>query len=179
MQAFYDQWWEELEPTFAETTELHVGHKDHPVVSLTSHDWIGGPTPWNQGHNRSKYPLKKGKSAKHEGHWALKVLKTGTYQIEVMRWPAESGKAINEELVAGADVPGESKAFRAQVGQAIGAKSATLRLNGKNLETKPVNSGAKKVVFETKLTQGKHELSPIFQVPEGELGCYYAIITTK
>jgi arylsulfatase B len=106
-------------------------------------------------------------------------LKTGTYQIEVMRWPAESGKAINEELVAGADVPGESKAFRAQVGQAIGAKSATLRLNGKNLETKPVNSGAKKVVFETKLTKGKHELSPIFQVPEGELGCYYAIITTK
>jgi hypothetical protein len=123
--------------------------------------------------------LKKGKSAKHEGHWALKVLKTGTYQIEVMRWPEESGKAINEELVAGADVPGESKAFRAQVGQAIGAKSATLRLNGENLETKPVNSGAKKVVFETKLTKGKHELSPFFQVPEGELGCYYAIITTK
>ena len=179
MQAFYDDWWAELEPTFAETTELHVGHKDHPVVSLTSHDWIGGPTPWNQGHNRSKYPLKKGKSAKHEGHWALKVLKTGTYQIEVMRWPAESGKAINEELVAGADVPGESKAFRAQVGQSIGAKSATLRLNGKNLQNKPVSKGAKKVVFETKLKKGKHELSPFFHVPEGELGCYYAVITTK
>ena len=70
-----------------------------------------------------------------------------------MRWPAESGKAINEELIAGADVPGESKAFRAQVGQAIGAKSATLRLNGKNLETKSINAGDKKVVFETKLTQ--------------------------
>ena len=109
MQAFYDEWWAELEPTFAETTELHVGHKDHPVVSLTSHDWIGGPTPWNQGHNRSKYPLKKGKSAKHEGHWALKVLKTGTYQIEVMRWPAESGKAINEELVAGRMFQGRVK----------------------------------------------------------------------
>jgi arylsulfatase B len=179
MQSFYDDWWAELEPTFAETTELHVGHKEHPVVSLTSHDWIGGPTPWNQGHNRSKYPLKKGKRAKHEGHWALKVLKTGIYQIEVMRWPSESGKAINEELVAGADVPGESKAFRAQLGQTIGAKSVTLRLNGKNLETKPINSGAKKVVFETKLTKGKHELSPFFDVPEGELGCYYAVITTK
>ena len=179
MQTFYDQWWDELEPTFAETTELHVGHKNHPVVSLTSHDWIGGPTPWNQGHNRSRYPLKKGKSAKHEGHWALKVLKTGTYQIEVRRWPAESGKAINEELVAGEEVPGESKAFRAQVGQAIGAKSATLRLNGKDLETKIVSEGAKKIVFETELTKGKYELSPFFHVPEGELGCYYAIITSK
>ena len=45
-----------------------------------------------------------------------------------MRWPAESGKAINEELVPGANVPGESKAFRAQVGQAINAQSATLAL---------------------------------------------------
>jgi arylsulfatase B len=122
--------------------------------------------------------LKKGRSAKHEGHWALKVLKTGTYQIEVMRWPAESGKAINEELVAGADVPGASKAFRAQVGQSIGAKSVTLRLNGKDLQTKPVIKGAKKVVFEAKLTKGKHELAPFFSVLEGELGCYYAVITS-
>jgi arylsulfatase B len=179
MQAFYDDWWAELEPTFAETTELHIGHKEHPVVSLTSHDWIGGPTPWNQGHNRSKYPLRKGKEAKHEGHWALKVLKTGKYQIEVMRWPAESGKAINEELVAGADVPGASKAFRAQVGQSIGAKSVTLRLNGKTLQTKTVTKGAKSVVFQAELTKGKHELAPYFSVPEGELGCYYAVITTK
>tara|TARA_A100001015_G_scaffold263817_1_gene311030 strand:- start:22 stop:1800 length:1779 start_codon:yes stop_codon:yes gene_type:complete len=178
MQAFYDDWWAELEPTFAETTELHIGHMKHPIVSLTSHDWIGGPTPWNQGHNRSKYPLRRGREAKHEGHWALKVLKTGKYQIEVMRWPAESGKAINEELVAGADVPGASKAFRAQVGQSIGAKSVTLRLNGKTLQTKPVTKGAKSVVFQTELTKGKHELAPFFSVPEGELGCYYAVITT-
>ena len=96
-----------------------------------------------------------------------------------MRWPAESGKAINEEVVAGADVPGASKAFRAQVGQNIGASSATLRLNGKDLETKKIPEGAKKIVFETKLTKGKHKLSPIFRVPEGELGCYYSVIKTK
>ena len=180
MIAFYDAWWAELEPTFAETTELHIGHKDHPVVSLTSHDWIQKDlTPWNQGHTRSKYPLRPGKQAKHDGHWALKVLKSGMYEIEVLRWPLESGKAINEELPPGSLVPGASKAFRAQVGKSIGAQSATLRLNGKDLETKPVISGAKKVVFETKLTQGKHELSPFFHVPEGELGCYYAIITSK
>ncbi|MDG1139555.1 MAG: arylsulfatase [Opitutales bacterium] len=180
MIAFYDTWWAELEPTFAETTELHVGHDDHPVVRLTSHDWIQEDlTPWNQGHTRSKYPLRPGKQAKHEGHWALKVLKTGIYQVDVLRWPTESGKAINEALPAGSQVPGASKAFRAQVGKAIGAKSATLRLNGKDLITKPVTTGAKRVVFETMLTKGKHKLSPFFSVPEGELGCYYAIITEK
>ena len=180
MIAFYDTWWAELEPTFAETTELHVGHDDHPVVRLTSHDWIQEDlTPWNQGHTRSKYPLRPGKQAKHEGHWALKVLKTGKYQVDVLRWPTESGKAINEALPEGSQVPGASKAFRAQVGKAIGAKSATLRLNGKDLITKPVTTGAKRVVFETMLTKGKHKLSPFFSVPEGELGCYYAIITEK
>ena len=181
MKAFYDKWWAELEPTFAETTELHIGHEDHPVVSLTSHDWIQeGLTPWNQGHNRSKYPLRRNaKGMKHKGHWALKVLKEGTYSIEVMRWPAESGKAINEELVPGSDVPGASKAFRAQVGQSINAKSVTLRLNGRDLQTKQIKEGASKIVFEAKLTKGKHELSPFFSVPEGELGCYYAVIKTK
>ena len=151
------------------------------MVSLTSHDWIQeAGTPWNQGHIRSKNPIRRNaQGTKHKGHWALKVLKEGTYSIEVMRWPAESGKAINEELVAGGEVPGASKAFRAQIGQSIKAKSATLRLNGKDLETKQIKEGQKKIVFEAKLTKGKHELSPFFSVPEGELGCYYAVIKTK
>jgi arylsulfatase B len=179
MRAFYESWWAELEPTFAETTELHVGHKDHPVVSLTSHDWIQeAGTPWNQGHIRSKSPLRKGKEGKHLGHWALKVLKTGKYRIEVRRWPSESGKAINQELEPGGDVPGASKAFRAQVGQGIEARSATLRLNGKDLQTQAVRSETQSIVFEMQLTKGKHKLSPYFSVPEGELGCYYAIIST-
>ena len=88
-------------------------------------------------------------------------------------------KAINEELVAGGEVPGASKAFRAQIGQSIRAKSVTLRLNGKDLETKQIKAGESKIVFETKLTKGKHELSPFFNIPEGELGAYYAVIKTK
>jgi len=180
MKAFYEKWWAELEPTFAETTELHIGHRKHPVVSLTSHDWIQeGLSPWNQGHIRSKYPLRNKQEMKHLGHWALKVLKTGTYQIEVRRWPVESDMAINQELAAGENVPGESKAFRAEIGQGIGAKSVTLRMNGKDLQTKPVKEGTKAVVFETELTEGNHQLSPFFSVPEGELGCYYAIIRKK
>ncbi len=178
MRAFYDKWWAELEPTFAETTELHVGHPDHPVVSLTSHDWIqNGLTPWNQGHIR-RGPSKKGK-IRHDGHWALKVLKSGTYQVEVRRWPAESGAAINAALPAGADVPGASKAFRAAPGGSIGAAKATLRLNGQDLQTKKVGDKEAAVKFTVELKKGKHQLSPYFHVPNGELGAYYAIITTQ
>jgi arylsulfatase A-like enzyme len=180
MRAFYEQWWAELEPTFAQTTELHVGHPDHPEVSLTSHDWIQDAlTPWNQGHIRNGAgDSKKGKSRKmvHSGHWALKVLEAGNYQVEVRRWPVEANKAINTELPSGQPVPGASKAFRENPGNPIHATHATLRLNGKDLETLEVSGNATHVSFTTKLTKGKHQLSPYFHIPQGELGCYYTVI---
>ena len=68
MRAFYEEWWAELEPTFARTTEIYLGHPEHPVVSLTGHDWIqkSGP-PWNQRHIRNGVAPKSGR---HQGHWA-------------------------------------------------------------------------------------------------------------
>ena len=79
MRAFYDAWWAELEPTFARTTELHIGHPDHPLVTLTSHDWIQEAyPPWNQQQNGPKLPVRpNSKGLKHEGHWAIKVLTAG------------------------------------------------------------------------------------------------------
>jgi arylsulfatase A-like enzyme len=181
MRDFYDIWWAELEPTFARTTELYIGHSDHPVVSLTSHDWIQEAyPPWNQQQNRARLPVRpNSRGLKHDGHWAIKVLQGGLYQIEVRRWPQESGKKINEALPAGDQVPGADKAFRAQVGFGIEATAATLRLNGKDLQTKEVSDEMESVTFEVKLDKGVHKLSPYFSIPQGELGCYYAIVSKK
>ena len=181
MRAFYDAWWAELEPTFARTTELHIGHHDHPVVSLTSHDWIQEAyPPWNQQQNRAKLPIRtNSKNLKHQGHWAIKVIKSGLYEVEVRRWPAESGKKINESLPAGEQVPGADRAFRAQPGHGIGATSATMRLNGKDFDTIAVDNDADSVTFEVNLTKGVHQLSPFFSIPQGELGCYYAIVRSR
>jgi len=178
MRAFYEAWWAELEPTFARTTELHLGHRDHPLVTLTSHDWIQEAyPPWNQAQNRNKQPVHPRKrDLKHEGHWAVKVLRGGTYEVEVRRWPKESGKKINEELPAGEQVPGADQAFRSRPGLGIGATAATMRLNDKDLETKPVHDHLESVSFYVELAPGKHQLSPYFSIPEGELGCYYAIV---
>ena len=178
MRAFYDEWWAELEPTFARTTELYVGHPNHPIVSLTSHDWIQEAyPPWNQGQNRNKLPVHpRKKDLKHDGHWAIKVVQAGTYEVEVRRWPVESGKKINEVLPAGENVPGADKAFRSHSGLGIEASAATLRVNGEDLETLPVESSTESVTFKVSLPAGKHKLSPFFTIPQGELGCYYAIV---
>lgn len=178
MRAFYEAWWAELEPTFARTTELYVGHEKHPVVSLTSHDWIQKEyPPWNQAQNRHKQPVHpRKKNIKHKGHWAIKALRGGMYEVEVRRWPAESGKKINEVLLPGADVPGADQAFRARPGLGIDATAATMQLNGKDLETTPVDDSSESITFQIELTEGKHQLSPYFTIPQGELGCYYAIV---
>ena len=114
-----------MEP-LARTTELYIGHSDHPVVSLTSHDWIQEAyPPWNQQQNRAKLPVRpNSRGLKHDGHWAIKVVQGGLYQIEVRRWPQESGKKINEALPAGDQVPGADKA-RTQAGYGIEATAAT------------------------------------------------------
>lgn len=198
MRVFYDAWWAELEPTFAQTTEIYLGHPDHPAVSLNGHDWIQEALPpWNQQHIRSaagfgppRHPPGKGKEAAngpsdpaksaHLGHWAVKVLSRGTYEIGLRRWPVEADHPIVAGMPPGEDVPGADKAFRAHPGLAIAAVTAALRLDGREIETKPVRPGDREVVFTVTLEAGSHELAPVFICAEGnEVGAYYAVVTRK
>ncbi|QDT01979.1 Arylsulfatase precursor [Rubripirellula lacrimiformis] len=179
MRQFYEQWWAELKPTFSQTTEIYLGHPDHPVVRLTAHDWIQNVyPPWHQGSIRAA-DRKRPDSGRlvHEGHWAVKVIRDGKYQVSLRRWPAESGAAINAALPAGDDVPGATTPFRATPGQAITATQAVLRIDAEDLQRKPVAQDAAEVSFVTNLKKGSHQLAPVFEISEGELGAYYVVVT--
>ena len=180
MRAFYDAWWAELEPTFAQTTELYLGHPDHLVVTLTAHDWIQKVyPPWHQGSIR-RGPKKKQAGEdkmKHSGHWAVKVVEDGKYRISLRRWPVESGAGVNASLPAGKSVDGAVPAFRESEGKSIGALSGTLRIDGKDLQTKPVAENAQDVSFELELKTGSYKLAPYFTTKDGELGAYYTVVT--
>ncbi len=175
MRAFYEKWWTELEPTFSQTTEIYLGHRDHPRVSLTSHDWIQEQNPpWNQGHIRRGSGAKDGK---HPGHWAVKVVKKGKYSFELRRWPAEANKPINAGLPALPDVPGSSKAFSAIPGKAFAFRTATLRINGKDIISAPLEGEETSIKLTADLTVGSHRLAPVFKTAAGsELGAYYLIV---
>lgn len=192
MRAFYDAWWTELKPTFAQTTEIHLGHPEHPVVSLTGHDWIQEALPpWNQRHIRTAdsfgpaVAATKNKSAKaapaksiHSGHWAVKVVTPGRYEISVRRWPMEANQPITAALPAGANVPGADVAFRARPGVAIPAATAILRLNGRDVDSRPVRATDTAVAFTATLPAGSHQLAPVFVAADGnEVGAYYAVVT--
>jgi arylsulfatase A-like enzyme len=198
LRAFYEAWWAELEPTFSLHTEIYLGHPDHPVVSLNSHDWIQEPLPpWNQGHIREAYGLDTAPQASgnagdavpakadetpsrpvHLGHWAVKVVTPGQYRISVRRWPVEADHPITAALPAAPDVPGAEPAFRARPGVAIPAVRATLRINGEDLETRPVGPEDKEISFVAALSAGSHRLAPVFTTAAGgEVGTYYAVVS--
>ncbi len=177
MRDFYEKWWAELEPTFAKTTEIYLGHPEHPKVTMTSHDWISQETeitvPWNQRHIRkAQSPVKN-----FDAYWAGKVITEGKYSFELRRWAEESDKQINEALPAGADVPGTDPAFRANIGKAITAKKAVLKIDGKEVAQAAVKDGATSVTFTAELTKGSHKITPYFELENGKhLGAYYLIV---
>ncbi|MEC9093334.1 MAG: arylsulfatase [Planctomycetota bacterium] len=189
MRGFYEQWWAEIEPTFAQTTEIYVGAPQAKRVSLTGHDWIQQALPpWNQGHirraqgygvsgrgNRNQ-GTPSAKMNKHQGHWAIKVLKKGTYRVQVMRWPEESKTPIVQGLPAGKDVPGASRAFRSAPGTALPTEKVTLRIDGKDLQSKKVSPTDVSVDFSVELEKGSFQLAPYFHTQRGEVGAYYAIV---
>ena len=106
------------------------------------------------------------------------MLRDGKYRISLRRWPSEADAAINATLAAGEDVPGATRAFRAVRGNSIEASHAVLRIDNQDLERKPVENDAEDVSFETELKAGSHQLAPIFEIKEGELGAYYVVVTS-
>ena len=173
MRNFYEAWWTELYPTFAQTTEIYLGHPEHPVVTMTSHDWLNTSPPWNQGMIRKA----QGANQKNfSGHWAIKVLEQGTYKISLRRYPAEANLPINATLPPGKNVPGASKAFRTVDGVSIKATSASLRINGKEVASQTVGDTETVITFTTNLPKGSHQLSPVFKTDKGETGAFYCIV---
>lgn len=189
MTKFYDAWWKELEPTFAQTTEIYIGHPDAAEVLLTCHDWIGeGSSPWNQQMVRSAYGFREGSKnkknlitkepQKHRAHWAVKVIQSGAYHFTIRRWPVEADHAIIAPLPPGDDVPGASKAFRTTPGVALKASFAKLRIDGHDVDQKQVRASDNSITFMAPLEPGAHELAPVFIDSKGnETGAYYCTVT--
>ncbi|MFT7173386.1 MAG: hypothetical protein ACI9NQ_001606, partial [Paracoccaceae bacterium] len=109
----------------------------------------------------------------------VKVISDGTYEITARRWPTEANHPITAGLPAGKGVPGSSKAFRENIGQAFPITAATLRIDGKELETKPVGAKDTHITFTTDLKKGSHKLAPVFLHEKGEVGAYYCIVKKK
>lgn len=189
LRTWYEKWWSELEPTFSRTSNVYVGSPESPELHITALQWIDQAPPWNQGIIRRAIPARNRgkrtrKPATFAGHWAVHVAKAGHYTFEVRRWPVESDLKIREGVKALAPTPGCLPSYSAVVGTALPVVSATLRIDGKDVETKPVRKIDASIHFTLRLTEGMHKFSPYFSLkPIGDtetgdqLGCFYLSVT--
>ena len=187
LREWYENWWAELEPTFHRTSSFYVGSPEAPELQVTALQWIDQAPPWNQGIIRRSV-LTKGRAginrasavAKFRGHWAVEVARGGDYAFDVRRWPEESGLKICEGVPALAPTPGCLPSYSAVAGTALPVSSATLRINGEDLETKPVGDNDASIRFSHKLSKGSYRFSPYFSIEvDGqaiEVGCYYLTV---
>jgi arylsulfatase len=88
MNAYYDTWHEEAKVQFDHPRYIIVGSEKTDSVILYANDWQG-----DYCDNRSGLTKANGK-----GYWNINVDQEGNYEIELRRWPEESGKRLVESF---------------------------------------------------------------------------------
>ncbi|MCE2450389.1 MAG: N-acetylgalactosamine-4-sulfatase, partial [Candidatus Latescibacteria bacterium] len=87
LRVAYDDWWELVSEQFDRDEPIALGGDDQPA-KLTTHDIRNEACSavWNQRQVRAGQIT--------SGFWAVDVKEAGRYQIELRRWPEETGYAL-------------------------------------------------------------------------------------
>ena len=165
----YDQWWQELLPGYSDQPRIIVGHSEENPVKLYCHDWhtTKEASPWHQRHIRTGYM--------DNGHWMLKIAESGTYTIQLRRWPQETGLALNAKAPQRPALPGTS--VKASVkSKALNIKKSRVSIQDIDL-SKTVDPSAEYIEFKVDLKKGETNLKTWFTLDSGEeLGAYFVRI---
>lgn len=173
LRGYYEEWWADLEPGYAETAEFIIGNENAKLVKLTSHDWIQkNLPPWNQSQVRQ---LKRNIVPKFEGYWATDIQTTGEYEVKLYRWAPDANAKIVAALPAQPDRPGVDKPYCAVPGKGLSITEVVFVVDGKEIARKPVGKQSVFEAFKIKLEKGRMKISPYFVLDDGmQVGVLYA-----
>ncbi|MFS0726678.1 arylsulfatase [Paenibacillus sp. 1P07SE] len=177
LREHYEQWWSLVSLQFDEPIPISLGRGDEEVV-LTGHDWRNGDCScaWNQG------LIRQGVEA--NGHWEIRVERSGEYAFELRRWPREAGHAMSAGI-EGDDIywdkTGVAEQWRHYYtgGKALPLARARLQIGSdKPVAEQRIESGADAVYFRIQLQEGETTLQTWLTDEEGELaiGAYYVYV---
>lgn len=167
LRAAYNEWWDKVSVKFDDDIPISIGSSKEPVTKLNSHDLRGDSddVAWNQGQIRSGRVI--------DSYWEVLVRTTGSYNIDLRRWPEEENRAIRS------GIPGEigKGADWWSGGRAIPFKTAHLAIGSQQWEL-PVGENDKYVRFTVQLKQGPIHLRAWFIDEDGTvISAYYAYVS--
>ncbi len=167
MKAFYEKWWQGVEPGINEFVPVVVGsEKENPVI-INSDNWEDGAvnTQW-------KVALAGG--APRGGISHIHVVQEGKYTVELSRWPFH----LHRDLTT-TGIPTSVGGTKIRTGKAVPIEFGCISINKSN----PVIAGRitddpTKITFEMNLPQGDNTIQAWFKDTDRKdlCGAYYVRI---
>jgi arylsulfatase len=166
MRADYDRWWAKVAPLVNEHSAITVGDEAENPSLLSPSDWED--VFLDQGAQ-----IRKGMP--RNGPWNIQVARSGTYKIELRRWPREANAPIAGGLPPQKHTDGEFPE-----GVALPIAKARLKVaNYDDTRTVALTDAAE--VFDVKLKSGRTQLQTWFYDADGKeiCGAYYVYVHRK
>jgi arylsulfatase len=163
MRAHLDRWWNGLGPDVAGCERVVIGNRSDDPTTLTACEWLDVFVD-QQGQVR--------RGVARNGMWHLDVDHAGKYEIQLRRWPAETGLALAAGIPATRVTDGEYAA-----GKTLPIQAGRLEIAGQTLD-EPATNGAKFVPFQVDLPAGPCEMKATFLDSDGReiCGAYYVTV---
>ena len=168
--AAYERWWSGVEPQTKERAFITLGNQAQPKVVLNSAEWRSGAMGGVAG-------LRKG--VKRRGVWDVNVERPGLYEIELRRWPEESGLALTDSAppwIPHDTATPDHAGFPG--GEALPIAAAILRV-GDTKETIMIESEWQEARFQMTLPKGRAELEASFQDADGKHCCSAFFVSVR
>ena len=170
MRGHYNEWWSSVSTEFNQFPIIILGSDNQNPIELTCHDTHvhDSKIPWNQNY------IREAKKNPFGGEFTVQFEQSGSYSIELSRWPFESDLAIND-AVEGRKATLSTESL--SDGRTMNFKSGGVRI-GAWEKTLKVESGAKTLSFKGNFTKGKTNMSAWFTNDENvDWGAFYIRVT--
>lgn len=161
----YEKWWVEASRNADEYSRIIIGSPYEKITRLTSHDLHAEREhpAWNQEMVRAGRGI--------NGFWALQVAKSGKYEIELRRYPIESGLSLSAIAPKGEEVPGGRPYSE---GKSLSIKKVKIKIGSTKLE-KEVTGDEKGSTFTVALEEGDIDLRTFMLDEENQERCAYYV----
>ena len=166
MRGNYDEWWNSVSAKFNIFPVIVLGSDNQNPIELTCHDTHvhDSKIPWNQDF------IREAKKNPMGGNFTVEFEKSGKYQIEISRWPFESGLGINDAVKGR---PATISTEEISAGKAMNFTKGGLQIGAWKQE-KQIEKDAKSIVFEGDFTEGKTDMTAWFTTKDKEdWGAFY------
>jgi arylsulfatase A-like enzyme len=170
MRDHYNEWWSSVSAEFNQFPIITLGSDNQNPIELTCHDTHvhDSKIPWNQNF------IREAKKNPIGGNFTVEFEQSGSYKIELSRWPFESGLAINDA------VEGRKSTLSTESisdGRTMNFKSGGVQI-GAWKQMLDIEKGAKTLSFKGNFTKGKTNMSAWFRTDKNvDWGAFYIRVT--